>query len=104
MTKTTKPMKDKRKIKYFIEHKKTHLWWYPKVDYDNPLNISTYNGGIIRNGYRTKDGWTMNPNHRHIAFPSSAHAQEVIDRFEIQEPKKNLIITEHEFVDIHKKK
>jgi len=85
------------KIKYFIEHKETHLWWYPENDYSRPNYITTFNGSKLRvPGFKHKDGWTNDPNHFMLGYNSIEEAEHMLDVYP-DEPHENLIITRTRF-------
>lgn len=86
-------------IKYFIEHKETHLWWFSEIDFNRPYLIHSFGGKIVgQQGFHRKDGWTNDPNHPLIGYDTAEEAQKKI-WFGIMEPENNVFVTEHLFED-----
>ena len=86
-------------IKYFIEHKETHLWWYCEKDYDSPHYISTFRGDRFQHGFNYKSAWTNDPNHPDICYDTFEKAEHAMNfRSTMDTPDSDLFITEHLFL------
>lgn len=94
---------------YFIEDKKTHLWWYPKYieNIEQDFNWITKEGGVhcfdpnkkffeFPSKYRFYDGWTSDPNHPDIGYSNIESAESVMKIFGLS--KTEFEITEHLFI------
>lgn len=91
-------IKNKGGTLWFLEHKKTHLWWHSTFEEKDDLPCRC--GKCYPSGYpfkTFKDGWTNNPQEAN-AFITKKEAEKAIFSYYTDEPEENLIITEHEFV------